>query len=90
MLYRSVASANTTTSAQWSAGDHFSCPECGSVRLCVILDVMLHGVLLLFLITLVVGLISGILPVVTVILPVILLGWVSLHKICIEYTKASG
>ena len=87
MLYRTAC---VNASAQCGAGDHFTCPESDSARLCAILDVMLHGVFLLYLITLIVGLIYGILLIVAVILPVILLGRVFLHKICIKYTKAPG
>lgn len=57
------------------------------MNLCVILDVMVHGVLLLFLVALVIGLICGILPIVTVIVAIILISRISLHKIYIKYTK---
>ncbi|BAK97278.1 hypothetical protein OBV_00800 [Oscillibacter valericigenes Sjm18-20] len=80
MLYRAADSAKTTPSAYWGAGDYFTCPESDSANLCVILDVMLHGVLLLFPFALVVGLIYGILPIVTVILAVILISRISLKK----------
>lgn len=90
MLYRTVVSAKTTPSAQWGAGDHFTCLESGSANLCVILDVMLHGVFLLFLFALVIGLIYGILLMVAVILAVILISRISLQKIYIKYTKAPG
>jgi hypothetical protein len=87
MLYRIAASAKTAASAQWCAEDGFACSEGGSVRLCV-LDVMLHGVLLLYLFSLVIGLICGIPAIVTLILPAFLLNIRNVHKL--YKTKASG
>lgn len=60
------------------------------MNLCVILDVMVHGVLLLFLVGLVIGLIYEILPTVIVILVAVLIGRVSLHKIYKKYTKTKA
>lgn len=92
MLCRSAVNARTAASAQRRAEDHFTCPESCSMNLCVILDVMVHGVLFLFLFGLVIGLIYEMLPTVIVILVAVLIGREFLHKIYIKYTntKASG